>query len=91
MTENELNSYKILVFNAHKEYVVDLTNKMKLMSVNMKYEFDSKLWVLTKTVEIITNFMYTGDNYYDQDSMLQWQDIMNDIMKTKLYIDFKIE
>ena len=90
MTENDLLTYKTLVTNSYVQYVLDIINRGKVSRLDLKYEMDTKLWILSKAVGIILEYDINGGNYYEADNMLKWQDIMNDIMRTKWYIDFEI-
>jgi len=90
MTSIEFDTYRVAVYVAFKDYASKLVRKTKIRKINIQDEFDTKYWILSKMVLIITLFEYNDRNYFDEDEMLQWQDIMNDIMGTKLYVDFKV-
>jgi len=90
MTAQELSTYKTLVLSSYVNYVLELDNRSKVSTLDLKYEFDSKLWILGKAIGIILEYDVLGGNYYSAVDMMKWQDIMNDIMKSKWYIDFDI-
>lgn len=90
MTAQELSTYKTLVLSSYVNYVLELDNRSKVSTLDLKYEFDTKLWILGKAVGIILEYDAVDGNYYSITDMMKWQDIMNDIMKSKWYIDFDI-
>lgn len=91
MTAEDLATFKLLVSDAYSNYVLDLRRKAQVERVDFQLEYDTKLWILSKAVNVIFDYEYNEYNVFAPDEMLQWQDIMNDIMKTRLYVDFEIE
>lgn len=90
MTAQELSTYKILVLSSYVNYILELDDRSKVSTLDLKYEFDTKLWILGKAVGIILEYDAVDGNYYSASDMMKWQDIMNDIMKSKWYINFDI-
>lgn len=91
MTSLEFEQYKILVRTSFMEYIVDLYNKAQVAELDLKYEFDTKVWILGKAISVIFSYNLDEHNNFTVSEMLQWQTIMNNIMKTRRFIDFIIE
>jgi len=91
MTQEDYYQYRELIRASYMNYTVDLHKKCKVSTVDLQEEFDTKLWLLSKAISIIFSFNLDGYNNFTTEEMLQWQNIMNDIMKTRLYINFIID
>ena len=91
MTSQEYAQYNLIVRSSYMNYVVNLYNKAQVAELDLKYEFDTKLWILAKAKNIVLNYNLDDNNHYTVNQMLQWQTIMNNIMKTRHYVDFIIE
>ena len=91
MTLLEFEQYKTLVRTSYMNYVLDMYNRAQVSKLDMQFEFDTKLWILGKAISIIFDYELTDYNHFTVAEMLQWQDIMNDIMKTRRYVDFIVE
>lgn len=90
MTSVQFEVYKLLVRESHKDYVLDLYNKSQVSKLDVQYEFDTLLWLLGKCISVIFSYNMGGQNKYSPALMLQWQSIMNNIMKSRRYVDFII-
>lgn len=73
------------------DYVVGLYNKAQSSKLDLKFEFDTKLWILHKAVSIILSYDMNEYNDFTVIEMLQWQTIMNNIMQTRRFVNFEIE
>lgn len=91
MTSQEFEQYKILVRTSFKDYVLGLYNKCQVSGIDVQYELDTKLWILGKAISVIFSFNIEDHNNFTRSQMLQWQSIMNNIMKTRRFVDFIIE
>ena len=91
MTSIEFEQYKILVRTSFMEYIVGLYNKSQVTELDLKYEFDTRVWILGKAISVIFSYDLNDNNNFTTDQMLQWQTIMNNIMKTRRFVDFIIE
>ncbi len=91
MTLEEFSTYKLLISDSYSKYVLELKGKAQTQRIDFQLEYDTKLWILSKCVNIIFDYEYSDFNVFTPKEMLQWQDIMNDIMKTRLYVDFEVE
>lgn len=88
MTTLEFEQYKIAVRSAYKDYIVDLYNKAQVTELNLQYEFDTKVWILGKCISVVFSFDFDEYNKWTIAEFKQWQNIMNNIMKTRLYVNF---
>jgi len=91
MILEEFSTYKLLISDSYSKYVLGLKTKAQTQRIDFQLEYDTKLWILSKCVNIIFDYEYNSYNAFTPQEMLKWQDIMNDIMKTRLYVDFEIE
>ena len=91
MTVEEFAQYKILVGSSYMDYIVGLYNKAQSTTLDLQFEFDTKVWILRKAISIISNYNLDGYNIFTVTEMLQWQTIMNNIMQTRRFVNFEIE
>jgi len=91
MTTEEFAQYKLLVHSSYMNYVMNLYNRAQSSKLDLKFEFDTKLWILHKAVNIIMLYDMNGNNVFTISEMLHWQTIMNNIMQTRRYVNFEIE
>lgn len=91
MTIEEFAQYKLLVRSSYMNYVINLYNRAQSTKLDLKFEFDTKLWILHKAVSIIMLYNMNGNNVFAISEMLHWQTIMNNIMQTRRYVNFEIE
>lgn len=91
MTAQEYAQYNLIVRSSYMNYVVNLYNKAQVTELDLKFEFDTRLWILAKAKNIVLNYDLDGHNKFTTTQMLKWQTIMNNIMKTRHFVDFIIE
>jgi len=91
MTQEDYYQYRELIRASYMNYTLDLNKKCKVSTIDLQEEFDTKLWLLGKAISVIFSFNLDGYNNFTTKEMLQWQNIMNDIMKTRHYVNFIIE
>lgn len=91
MTEGEYSQYNTLVRDSYMKYMLKLQKKATVQTINVQEELDHNLWLLGKAISVVLSFTLDGYNKFTRQEMLQWQDVMNDLMKTRIYVDFIIE
>lgn len=91
MTEGEYSKYNISVRDSYMNYILELQKKATVQTINVQEELDHNLWLLGKAISVVLSFDFGGYNKFTREEMLRWQDVMNDLMKTRVYVDFIIE